>query len=92
MQLLRYYRDFFTGDLGESYLVMQGSTVMEVLSIVFPRTLELMIIPTIVIPFLGVKLGVTAATNQNKAKDQIIRGLGVSGVAFPDVEEEGQRY
>jgi peptide/nickel transport system permease protein len=83
MQLLRYYKDFFTGNLGNSYLVMEGATVLELLAIVFPRTLELMIIPTIIIPIIGVKLGVTAATNQNKTKDQIIRGLGVSGVAFP---------
>jgi ABC-type dipeptide/oligopeptide/nickel transport system permease component len=48
-----------------------------------PRTFVLSIIPTIIVPFIGIKLGVTSANNRNKPIDSLIRGIGVAGAAFP---------
>lgn len=83
MQLLRYYADFFTGNLGQVYVVVTGWSVTDWIAKAFPRTLTLMLIPVFLVPILGVKMGVTSATNVNKPKDQFIRGIGVAGVAFP---------
>lgn len=82
-QLGRYYLDFFTGNLGYSYVVIKGWKVTDWLIKVFPRTLELMAIPMIIVPIFGVKMGITSAANVKKPKDSLIRGIAVAGVAFP---------
>jgi len=84
IQFIRYIRDFFTGNWGESYSgKFEGWLVSDVLITVLPRTFELMIIPIIITPIIAVKLGVSSAKNRKKKKDVLIRGVAVIGAGFP---------
>jgi peptide/nickel transport system permease protein len=83
VQLLLYLKNFFTGDWGESYILKPGKPVLTLISEIFPKTIELMIIPTIISPFIAVRLGTTAASNKNKKKDSTIRFISIIGAAFP---------
>ena len=74
---------YFQGDFGDSYVVYKDVSVLEILSYSIPRTIELVFIPTIIVPILGVKLGVLSAKHKNKSVDILIRGLAVLGVCFP---------
>ena len=78
-----YLKNFFTGDWGESYSIYPGKSVLAFIGEVFPKTIELMIIPTLVAPFIAVKLGATAAKNKDKKKDSIIRFIAIIGAGFP---------
>jgi len=78
-----YLRNFFLGDWGESYALYPGKSVLAFIGEVFPKTIELMIIPTLIAPFIAVKLGATAAKNKDKKKDSIIRFIAIIGAGFP---------
>ena len=78
-----YLKNFFTGDWGESYALYPGKSVLAFIGEVFPKTIELMIIPTLIAPFIAVKLGATAAKNKDKKKDSIIRFIAIIGAGFP---------
>jgi len=78
-----YLKNFFTGDWGESYSVYEGKSVLALIGLVFPKTIELMIIPTLIAPFIAVKLGATAAKNKDKWKDSLIRFIAIIGAGFP---------
>jgi len=62
---------------------MRDVPVLEVIGKVFPKTLELMIFPIVIIPILAVKLGVVSSTNKDKLKDTSIRFIAVLGAGFP---------
>ena len=83
VKLSIYLKNFFTGDWGESYALKEGLPVLDFIGQVFPKTIELMIIPTILSPIIAVKLGVTAASNKDKRKDSIIRFVAIIGAGFP---------
>ena len=83
VQLSLYLKNFFTGDWGESYILKPGKSVLTLLSEIFPKTIELMILPTIISPFIAVKLGTTAANNKDKKQDSIIRFVAILGAGFP---------
>jgi len=83
VQLGIYLRDFFTGNWGTSYLVLPDKPVIEVIATIFPRTIELMIFPIVIVPIIAVKLGVLSAKNKNKSKDVIIRLIAILGAGFP---------
>ena len=83
IQLFNYIKDFFTGNLGTSYTVHADKPVAELLLQIFPKTIELMIFPIVLVPIIAVKLGVTSAKNRNKRKDILIRFLAVFGAGFP---------
>jgi len=83
VKLGKYLINFFTGDWGESYILKKGKPVLKFIGEIFPKTFELMIIPTLISPFIAVKLGATAASNKDKRKDSIIRFIAILGAAFP---------
>ncbi len=84
IQLGIYIRNFFLGDLGQSYLGRsQGYQVTEYLGLIIPRTIELMIVPTILAPIIAIKLGVISAAKKDKTTDTLIRGIAVAGSALP---------
>ena len=83
VQLGIYLRNFFIGDWGESYIVLPEMPVIEIIATIFPRTIELMIFPIIIVPIIAVKLGVLSAKNKNKPKDVIIRLVAILGAGFP---------
>jgi len=83
VRLGTYLANIFTGNWGESYSISQGKPVLEIIAQIFPRTIELVIIPTTIIPIIAVKLGVISAKNRNKTLDNAIRGFSILGRGFP---------
>jgi ABC-type dipeptide/oligopeptide/nickel transport system permease component len=83
IQLFNYLRDFFTGNWGASYTLYPDWPVFEIIYTIFPKTIELMIIPIFLIPIIAVKLGVTSAKNRNHSKDILIRSVAIIGAGFP---------
>jgi len=83
VQLIIYLQNFFTGNWGDSYVIMYKTPVIEVIGLVFPKTIELMIVPIVIIPLIAVKLGIVSSTNKDKLKDTSIRFLAVLGAGVP---------
>jgi len=83
IQLGIYLRNFFIGNWGESYIVLPDKSVIEIIGIIFPRTIELMIFPIVIVPIIAVKLGVLSAKNKNTSKDVVIRLIAIIGAGFP---------
>ncbi|MHA2366652.1 MAG: ABC transporter permease [Candidatus Hodarchaeales archaeon] len=84
VQFVRYFRDFFTGNWGESYSgKFEGWLITDIIVTTLPRTLELMIIPIIITPIIAVKLGTTSAKSRKKKKDILIRTIAITGAGFP---------
>jgi len=83
VKLFNYLKDFFTGNWGESYILDEGKPVLEFIGEIFPKTLELMIIPIILTPIIAVKMGATAARHKDKSKDNIIRVITILAAGFP---------
>ncbi len=83
VQLFNYLRNFFIGEWGESYTLNEGKPVLEFIAEIFPKTIELMIVPIFLTPIIAVKLGATAARHKDKVKDNIIRFITILGAGFP---------
>ena len=83
IKLGNYLRDFFTGQWGESYIVQPNKQVLEIIADVFPKTLELMIFPIVIVPIIAIKLGISSAKNKNRPKDILIRFAAILGAGFP---------
>ena len=83
VQLGIYLRRFFQGDWGESFVIAEGTPVITFIAEIFPKTIELMLFSIIIVPFIAVKLGVTASKNKDKPKDTMIRGAAILGAGFP---------
>jgi len=82
-KFLIFMSNFFQGNWGTSYIVADGVPVTKLISQVFPQTIELVIIPIILIPIISVKLGISSAKNRNKWQDSVIRGVIMLGVCVP---------
>ncbi|MBA3325064.1 MAG: ABC transporter permease [Rhodobacteraceae bacterium] len=80
-QFAIYVRDAATGDFGRSLLT--GRPVIEDVARVFPATLELATIATLIGVALGVPAGVLAATRPGGPLDQVVRVVGLVGYSMP---------
>ncbi|MHA1729523.1 MAG: ABC transporter permease [Promethearchaeota archaeon] len=83
LKLGKYLLNFFSGDWGTSYVVMRGVPVIQLIARIWPKTIELVIIPIVITPIIAVKLGVLSAKYKNKNKDVIIRFIAILGAGFP---------
>ena len=83
LQYFRYLGDLFTGNWGRSVSIARNSPVWELIMAKLPRTIDLTIFSMIIAAYVGTKIGVISATNRNKAKDTIFRGMALIGVAVP---------
>ena len=70
-----------TGDFGRS--VLTSNPVLDDIRRVFPATLELATIATLLGILLGVPMGVIAAVHQGRWPDQIVRVVGLVGYSVP---------
>lgn len=75
------YQVFIKGDLGESYI--SGIPIMTEILNRFPNTLILDISCILVQLFIGVPLGVYAATHHNKPGDYVTMAVSMLGVSIP---------
>lgn len=80
-QFAIYIGKVFTGDLGTS--VLTTNLVTDDIKRVFPATLELATLGTLIGVVLGVPLGVLAAVKQGRWQDQIARVVGLTGYSVP---------
>ena len=80
-QFFIYVRDALTGNFGTS--VLTTNPVMADIRRVFPATLELATVGTIIGSLIGVPLGVLAAVKRGSIADQIVRVVGLVGYSVP---------
>lgn len=80
-QFFIYARAVLHGDLGVSLLT--ANPVLDDIRRVFPATLELATLSTIVGVLVGVPLGVIAATRHNHWIDHVARFIGLIGSSVP---------
>ncbi|WP_334002195.1 ABC transporter permease [Burkholderia cepacia] len=80
-QFLIYARDVLHGHLGMSLLT--ANPVLDDIKRVFPATLELATIATLIGIAIGVPLGVAAAVKHNRPIDHIARFVGLIGNSVP---------
>jgi peptide/nickel transport system permease protein len=80
LQLLGYYRELISGDLGESLFTMRP--VWDDLSARLPATIELTVAAMLIAVVLGVPLGVLAALSRNRPLDHLLRIVTVAGLAM----------
>ncbi|MBM3522762.1 MAG: ABC transporter permease [Alphaproteobacteria bacterium] len=80
-QFWLYLVKVFQGDLGKS--VLTSNTVAADIKRVFPATIELATLGTILGVVIGVPAGVVAAVNRGKWIDQVVRVVGLFGYSVP---------
>ena len=80
-QFAIYVWNVLQGDLGNS--VLTANPVLEDIKRVFPATLELATVATLLGVLLGVPMGVLAAVYQGRWPDQVIRVVGLLGYSIP---------
>ncbi|MFJ5368387.1 ABC transporter permease [Bosea sp. CER48] len=80
-QFAIYIGKVFTGNLGTS--VLTSNPVAEDIKRVFPATLELATLGTLIGVVIGVPLGILAAVNQGRWQDQVARVVGLVGYSVP---------
>ncbi|HEX6143476.1 MAG TPA: ABC transporter permease [Geminicoccaceae bacterium] len=80
-QFLIYVGDVLRGDFGRS--VLTARPVLEDIVRVFPATLELATVATVIGVALGIPLGVLAATHQGRFLDHLVRVVGLIGYSVP---------
>ncbi|MGR3795860.1 ABC transporter permease [Vannielia sp. SX4] len=80
-QFFIYVRDVLSGDFGKS--IRTGQQVTTDIARVFPATLELATLGTIIGIVLGVPLGVMAAVYRGSWIDQTARFVGLIGYSMP---------
>ena len=81
IQFALYIRDVLTGDFGISLLTARP--VSDDIVRVFPATLELATIGTIIGVVFGVPMGVMAAVHQGRLPDHFVRLFGLFGYSMP---------
>ncbi len=80
-QFVIYLGKIAHGDLGRS--VLTSNTVVDDIARVFPATLELATLGTIIGVLIGVPLGILAAVKQGRWPDQVARVIGLFGYSVP---------
>jgi peptide/nickel transport system permease protein len=81
LQFYYYLRSALTGDFGIS--ILTTNPVMDDIRSVFPATMELASVGTIIGTIIGVPLGVLAAVRRGSFVDQIVRVIGLIGYSVP---------
>lgn len=80
-QFFIYLKQALSGDFGVS--VLTSNPVFEDIKRVFPATMELATIGTIIGAVFGIPLGVLAAVKRGSFIDQIVRVIGLIGYSVP---------
>ncbi|MGB3541223.1 MAG: ABC transporter permease [Mesorhizobium sp.] len=80
-QFYIYVKSALSGDFGVS--VLTTNPVMDDIRRVFPATIELATVGTLIGTLVGVPLGVLAAVKRGSLIDQIVRVIGLVGYSVP---------
>ena len=81
IQYLNFLKNALTGDMGQS--IVSNRPVSEEFFSRFPATLELSIVALIWSTFLGIPLGVLAATKKNSVWDYSVMSTALIGYSMP---------
>ena len=81
IQYLYWIRELLRGNLGYSYSA--DMPVAAALRHFLPASIELTLFSAPIIIFLGIRLGVIAAANKDKAADHVTRVTSIIGWSFP---------
>ncbi|HKP23307.1 MAG TPA: ABC transporter permease [Dongiaceae bacterium] len=81
VQFWLYLKNVLQGDLGQS--IRTGLPISQELMRVFPATLELATVGTIIGVILGIPLGVLAAVRKDTWIDHLVRFFGLIGYSVP---------
>lgn len=81
VQFARYLGDVLTGDFGRS--ISTGQPVADDIRRVFPATVELATLGTLIGVLVGVPLGVAAAARRGGIVDQVARVVALVGYSVP---------
>ncbi len=83
-QLWDFLLGIFRGEWGLSIsLQHQGTDVFDLIKVYFPHTLELAIIPIIIVNVTAAKLGKYTATHRGEKGDHAVRGTAIMMVSLP---------
>ena len=80
-QFFIYIKAVLAGDFGVS--VLTSRPVLEDIARIFPATMELAVIATLIGVFLGIPLGIFSAANQGSPLDHLARITGLFGYSLP---------
>jgi peptide/nickel transport system permease protein len=80
-QFVLYLQNALTGNFGRS--VLTTNPVMTDIRRVFPATIELATLGTLIGAALGIPLGVLAAVRRGSIADQVVRVIGLIGYSVP---------
>ncbi|WP_137134503.1 ABC transporter permease [Rhizobium sp. FKY42] len=80
-QFFIYLKQVLSGDFGTS--VLTSNPVLEDIKRVFPATMELATVGTLIGALFGVPLGVLAAVKRGSLADQVVRVVGLIGYSVP---------
>jgi peptide/nickel transport system permease protein len=80
-QFWLYMKKALTGDFGESFLTR--NLIVSDIARVFPATLELATLATLIGTAAGIPAGVLAAVRQGRLADQLVRVFGLIGYSAP---------
>ena len=80
-QFFLYLKQALTGNFGTS--VLTTNPVMDDIKRVFPATIELATLGTLIGAVFGIPLGVLAAVKRGSLVDQIVRVIGLVGYSVP---------
>jgi len=81
---LEYMIDFFTFDLGQSWVLAPGTEVVDLLVIYAPRTMWLAFWAVLIPIFIGIPMGVYAGLNSNTLSDYSLSMFGIVWRAMPN--------
>ncbi|MFC7058559.1 ABC transporter permease [Halovenus salina] len=79
-----YMINFFTFDLGQSWVLAPGTDVVDLLVIYGPRTMWIVFWAVLIPIFVGIPLGVYAGLHSNSATDYLISMFGIIWRAMPN--------
>jgi peptide/nickel transport system permease protein len=83
VQYGRFLLDVATVDLGQSYIIQRGRSVVQILRARLPVTLELALYGQLIGILLGIPLGVLSAVKQDTATDHLTRVGALTGISVP---------
>ncbi len=81
VQYVSWITKVLTGNLGDS--VFLGRSMTGEIGRRFPITLQLALMALIIVPLVGVPIGILAAIKQDSLVDYVVRGVAILGLAMP---------
>jgi peptide/nickel transport system permease protein len=83
LRYFRYLGDIFTGNWGTSISIARGIPTWELIATRFPRTIDLMMVSSIIAVGCGIILGRFLAKNRGSIHDRVVQLVCIIGMSLP---------